>query len=277
VYELYKVGEAPHWRDGLDLLRPHGLDVVVVPHYDNAEGGTHDTSCCYIGDRRLRTLEAGLDASTWVLGVDEHTAAIIDLDARRLRVEGRGRIVLRVRGDEHAVSSGTTVDLDALLDVAARLGAVTASSSERRPQDDSQASAGTADAFADAVTRGDLLAAADATVGLLGDVGLGGDQRAVVVRQVAALAGIAQAGLHEHRGLVAPYVETLLDLRRRAREERRFADADAIRDALLAAGIEVHDGAEGTGWEFTDPLADAVSGALAGTNGSDGSATVGAE
>jgi hypothetical protein len=58
VYELYKVGEAPHWRDGLDLLRPLGLDAIVVPHYDNAEGGTHDTSCCYIGDRRLRTLES---------------------------------------------------------------------------------------------------------------------------------------------------------------------------------------------------------------------------
>jgi len=97
VYELYKVGEAPHWRDGLDLLRTVGLDVVVVPHYDNAEGGTHDTSCCYVGDRRLRMLEAELDAATWVLGVDEHTAALIDLDADELRVEGRGRVVVRVR------------------------------------------------------------------------------------------------------------------------------------------------------------------------------------
>lgn len=264
VYELYKVGEAPHWRDGLDLLRPHGLDVVVVPHYDNAEGGTHDTSCCYIGDRRLRSLEAGLDPGTWVLGVDEHTAAIIDLDARELRVEGRGRVVARVRGAEHVVPSGTTVGLDALLDLVARLGVVAPDASAS----DVGAAEGSADAFADAVERGDLIAAADATAGLLdAAAGLDDDVRSDVIRQVAALAGIAQAGLHEHRQLVAPHVETLLELRRRAREDRRYGDADAIRDALLAAGIEVHDGAGETGWEFTDPLADSLADALADGTG----------
>jgi cysteinyl-tRNA synthetase len=91
--------------------------------------------------------------------------------------------------------------------------------------------------------------------------------RASVVRQVAALARVAQAGMHEHRGLVAPHVEMLLELRRMAREERRYADADAIRDALLAAGIEVHDGAGGTGWEFTDPLAGSLASALRTSGG----------
>jgi hypothetical protein len=68
--------------------------------------------------------------------------------------------------------------------------------------------------------------------------------------------------MHEHRGLIAPHVETLLDLRRQARVERRYADADTIRDALLAAGIEVRDGSDGTGWEFTDPLAGSLASAL---------------
>ena len=130
------------------------------------------------------------------------------------------------------------------------------------------AAEGSADAFADAVERGDLIAAADATAGLLdAAAGLDDDVRSAVIRQVAALAGIAQAGLHEHRQLVAPHVETLLELRRRAREDRRYGDADAIRDALLAAGIEVHDGAGETGWEFTDPLADSLADALADGSG----------
>ena len=30
-----------------------GLPAVVVPHYDNAEGGHHDTRFCYLGERRL--------------------------------------------------------------------------------------------------------------------------------------------------------------------------------------------------------------------------------
>ena len=57
VYEVYKVGEDPHWVAGLDLLAALGLPVAVIPHYDNAEGGTHDTRFCYLGEERLALLE----------------------------------------------------------------------------------------------------------------------------------------------------------------------------------------------------------------------------
>ncbi len=40
VYEIYKVGEDPHWLEGLDLLSQTGIDGAVIPHFDNAEGGT---------------------------------------------------------------------------------------------------------------------------------------------------------------------------------------------------------------------------------------------
>ena len=260
VYELYKVGEAPHWQDGLDLLRPLGLDAIVVPHYDNAEGGTHDTSCCYVGDRRLRALEDILEPGEWVLGVDEHTAAVLDLDAGTLHVEGRGRAVVRLRDREHEVPTGTTVGLDEVLGwVAAGLGTgalTTPSPTDPAVADRAAVAAGDM-AFDAALARGDLLAAAEVTAGLLG---AGGDA-AEAVRQVAALARVAQAGWHEHRDLVAPHVETLLELRERARAERRFGDADAIRDALVAAGVEVHDARDGTGWEYHDPLEEALPGA----------------
>jgi hypothetical protein len=49
VYEIYKAGEEPHLRPGLDLLAGLGWDVLVVPHFDNAEGGTHDTRYSYLG------------------------------------------------------------------------------------------------------------------------------------------------------------------------------------------------------------------------------------
>ncbi|TDB84869.1 hypothetical protein E1264_23150 [Actinomadura sp. KC216] len=44
VYEIYKSGTRPHWLEGLDVLGRLGLKVAMIPHYDNAEGGTHDTS-----------------------------------------------------------------------------------------------------------------------------------------------------------------------------------------------------------------------------------------
>ncbi|MDX1449656.1 MAG: hypothetical protein R3246_11415, partial [Acidimicrobiia bacterium] len=43
VYEIYKVGQDPHWLEGLNLLDRLGLRAVVIPHWNNAEGGTHDT------------------------------------------------------------------------------------------------------------------------------------------------------------------------------------------------------------------------------------------
>jgi hypothetical protein len=271
VYELYKVGEAPHWQPGLDLLRPLGLDAIVVPHYDNAEGGTHDTSCCYIGERRLRILEAELDPTTWVLGVDEHTAAVIDLEADDLRVEGRGRVVVRLRDERHEFASGTTVPLSEVRELvaawtvrahgAASTDVSTHAGIEQAAAASSAATAPT-DGFDAALAAGDVLAAAEVTAAIVGravsDTAAGSDDAGEAVRQLTAIARIAQAGLHEHRALVAPHVETLLALREQARSERRFGDADAIRDALIAAGVEVHDARDGTGWDFHDPLEDAL-------------------
>jgi hypothetical protein len=264
VYELYKAGEPPYWNDGLDLLRPLGLDAIVVPHYDNAEGGTHDTSCCYIGERRLRILEEQLEVSTWILGIDEHTAAVIDLDEQQLRVEGRGRVVLRAAGREQAVTAGESLSLSEVRDIVTRLGAKVADTlgdgatlgGSGGAGDDSQA--GPAEQFDVAVDRGDLLGAAEITASLVGDPN--DDLRSEAVRQIGMLARIAQAGAHEHRDLVAPHVEALLQLRRSAREDRRFTEADAIRDALVAAGIEVRDGDGATRWEFSDPLTEATAG-----------------
>ncbi|HMA45742.1 MAG TPA: hypothetical protein VKP11_00800, partial [Frankiaceae bacterium] len=99
VYEVYKCGEDPYWLDGLDLLAAAtGLPAAVIPHYDNAEGGTHDTRYCYLGERRLRPLEGRLPAGAFVLGVDEHTAALIDLAAGTVTVRGRGGVTVRRGG-----------------------------------------------------------------------------------------------------------------------------------------------------------------------------------
>jgi hypothetical protein len=50
VYEIYKAGAEPHWVPGLDLFHQvTGLPAVLVPHYDNAEGGHHDTRVRAVG------------------------------------------------------------------------------------------------------------------------------------------------------------------------------------------------------------------------------------
>src|SRR6266511_608510 len=49
---------------------------------------------------------------------------------------------------------------------------------------------------------------------------------------------------------VSPYVEALLDLRGRARDNRDYASSDWIRDRLTAAGVEVRDTPDGVIWEM---------------------------
>jgi cysteinyl-tRNA synthetase len=49
---------------------------------------------------------------------------------------------------------------------------------------------------------------------------------------------------------LGPFVSALLDVRGRAREARDWATADRIRDQLVAAGVEVHDTADGVAWEL---------------------------
>ena len=115
VYEIYKSGADPTWAEGFDLLGPLGLPVAVIPHYDNAEGGSHDTRFCYLGERRLRILEAQLPAGAFVLGVDEHTGLVLDLDGATATVVGLGQVTVRRKGRSATIASGTTVPISALL------------------------------------------------------------------------------------------------------------------------------------------------------------------
>ncbi|MDP8924486.1 MAG: cysteinyl-tRNA synthetase [Chloroflexota bacterium] len=99
VYEIYKVGEDPSWVPGLDLFGADGLELAVVPHWNNREGGAElDTSRCYMGEARFAELRAQLSPSAVVLGIDEHTVCVVDRAAEEARVHGVGGVTI-VRGD----------------------------------------------------------------------------------------------------------------------------------------------------------------------------------
>ena len=111
VYEIYKAGGAPRWLDGLDLLGPLGLTVALIPHYDNAEGGRYDTRHCYLGERRLAVMERDLPADAAVLGVDEHTAVLIDLRTSEVEIRGRGGMTVRRSGHSVVLPAGTRLSI----------------------------------------------------------------------------------------------------------------------------------------------------------------------
>jgi len=72
--------------------------------------------------------------------------------------------------------------------------------------------------------------------------------RSALRSMVVRLGELAQSGTADPRDTVGPFVEALLAARDRARANRRWNEADEIRDRLVAAGVEVRDTPEGTSW-----------------------------
>ncbi len=100
VYEIYKVGEDLHWKRGLDFFKPFGLSLVFIPHWNNNDGGTElDTSHCYVGTLRYNQLIEMLPKDVTIVGIDEHTALVVDPQAETCRVMGVGNVRI-VRGDQ---------------------------------------------------------------------------------------------------------------------------------------------------------------------------------
>jgi hypothetical protein len=243
-----------------------GLPAVVIPHFNNAEGGNHDTRYCYIGERRLAVLEEMLPEDVFVLGVDEHTACIFDLDDRTATVAGLGAVTVRRRGVMSAVPTGETVPIGELAEASparASDGVAAVQAPPDAPAAESSLQAGTERclrefdaALAGRDARGAVKAALelDALVVEWSRDTLQSDEadrgRAVLRTMIVRLGEAAEEGLRDPRQAVEPFVEALLESRRQARADRRWADADAVRDRLVDAGVEVRDTTEGTSWNL---------------------------
>jgi hypothetical protein len=117
VYEIYKVGEDPHWKPGLDFFAPYGLSLVFIPHWNNNDGGDElDTSRCFMGRERFEPLLERLLKDQIVIGIDEHTALWIDCGGQRCRVLGLGAVTIIKDGEEQMIPSGESFPLDDLMD-----------------------------------------------------------------------------------------------------------------------------------------------------------------
>ena len=270
VYEIYKCGEEPYWLDGLNLLGDLGIPAAVIPHYNNAEGGHHDTRFCYLGERRLVMLESELASHEYVLGIDEHTGLVIDFDAGSAAVVGNGTVTLRVDGSSRIFSTGEVLPITLLQDPRDGDSSVPAPATAEKktnvstdPAVDSVASLRTAAElrkaeFDAALASGDAGAATRAVLELEADIkkwsadtltGTDGDFARDTFRgMILKLGEAATSGLVDPRNVVAPYVEAILEIRRVVRAEKRYDLSDIIRDALAGAKVEVRDTPNGVEW-----------------------------
>jgi hypothetical protein len=219
IYEIYKVGDQyPRWREGLNVLGPLGLNCVVIPHFDNNEGGNYDTRYCYLGEPRLLELESQLPEGVATLGVDEHTAVILDFGARTLSVKGRAHGYWRVNGQTLVLENGTTTELS-------ELGTDSIASQPRSPE----------------VER-----PADSPIELAEIAAAGGEEGLNALAQLVLLASTGGTGFIDP----TPLVEGILSARVSARANGQYEIADGLRDVIANAGIEVKDTPEGTVWSI---------------------------
>jgi peptidase E len=268
VYEIYKVGEVLRWVQGLDLLGRFGLNLVVMPHWNNAEGGTHDTRFCFMGELRFRTLEALLPADAQVLGMDEHTACIIDLSRNEACIRGIGGATLRRGGSELILAKNTVVSLDVFKgdwrppspQTASAPPEATAATAEPRPdsfwdrihafESGFQNALGNrnAEGMSAAILELDRLIWASARN--LESEEFISQAREMLREWVVILGSSLSSGPGSTGECLSPLVEELLRLRDDMRRRKRWEEADLLRDCLQRAGVVVEDTNEGARWRI---------------------------
>lgn len=270
VYEIYKVGADPAWADGLNLLAPVlGPDVAVIPHYDNAEGGTHDTRYCYLGEARLAALESQMHEGGWVLGVDEHTGLILDLDAGTATVTGNGCVTVRRQGTSAVLGSDKAIPIHELSVLASgKISSALAAGPERQVPAGAPRTALHGEIrrlesqFDKAVESGEVDSAVGCVLELLDTLDAWARDttqsdaaergQAAVRRMVVRLGSLAALGARDPREVVGIFVDGLLEARDAARAEGRYDEADRIRQMLTSAGVEVRDSRDGSEWRLLE-------------------------
>ncbi len=268
VYEIYKVGQELHWVEGMDILGKFGFNLVVIPHWNNAEGGTHDTRFCFMGEPRFQELQNLLREDVSVLGLDEHTACILNFESDQAEIKGIGRAILRRSGGEVAFETGDCFSLELLREGKVHNGWRPAATEGTSPETPSQSEP---DSFWDKIhvleetfykglenrnpkKSTHALLELDRTIWQAHQdfeneefITQGRD----TLRELMVILGTELAGPSQSKAdSLASLVETLIELRKQFREKKQWQDADAIRTALKRVNILLEDTEQGARWRM---------------------------
>ena len=268
VYEIYKVGHDLHWVDGMNILENFGFNLVVVPHWNNAEGGTHDTRFCFMGEPRFQQLASVLPEEVSIFGLDEHTACILDFENDEAIIKGIGQVTLQRSGHQIVFKTGDRFSLEVL-----RSGG---GSDNWKPtavaQNDSEPDSVVESEnfwdqihqhetdFYDGIESGQFRKTTNALLEL--DRTIWNAQRELeneefitqardTLRELIAVLGTRLAAApRSQTECLTPLVQQLLDVREQFRQQKQFDEADAIRESLQRANIIIEDTENGSRWKL---------------------------
>ena len=270
VYEIYKVGSELHWVDGMNLLKYFGFNLAVVPHWNNAEGGTHDTRFCFMGKPRFEALQTQLPEDVMVMGLDEHTACIIDFASQQATIRGIGSVIFRRGGREAVFEKGDVFSIDILRGElqehsSVRMAAYESPSDVENNNEESgfweRIHAIEAE-FHQGLENNDSGKATNALLKLDSAI-LEGKQaleseefisqaREILRDLIVVLGALLDKAPADTSECLRPIVEAFIQLRGKFRLNKQWEAADAVRDTLIDAGVIVEDTPDGTRWRLSD-------------------------
>ena len=228
VYEIYKVGKDPFWEKGLNILNAYDLSCSVVPHFNNKEGGNHDTNYSYVGKNRIEKLLQ--QSYSNILGIDEHTALIISGKEDLFQVKGIGKLTVINKKGVHEFDNGTAENLSILQDLLQPEKSMLEYIEE---QDDKYFS--TQHPFDDFVLDDEKLK----------------EKETVYLKQIAKLE-IEIEKNRKNNERFSQIVEQLISLRGKLREEKNYELSDTIRNILESCNLQIEDGGKDIKWSILD-------------------------
>ncbi len=268
VYEIYKVGEDLHWAEGMNILGHFDFNLVVIPHWNNAEGGTHDTRFCYMGETRFRKLESLLPEDVSIFGLDEHTACLIDLEKGEAEIRGIGRVTLRRGGAEIYFEKGDRFALEVLRGGFG--GKQWRVMTPERPHPERASDTkeesfwdrvhGLEEVFRVGLDKHEPKEATNALLELDRTIWKAKQdleneefisQARDVLRELIVCLGVKlESSPADEVDSLTPLVDEMLELREQFRRKKLWKEADAIRESLQRANIILEDTREGPRWRL---------------------------
>ena len=222
VYEIYKVGEEPYWIEGLDILGAFGIEATVIPHFNNKEGGNHDTRFCYMGKSRFETLRSKIDSD--IIGIDEHTGLVVDGESKTGKVFGIGKDTIVSGENNREYTSGETILFDEFIDL--EVNKVVPIIKEKGGNEQ----APNINKVSDLISESDL------------------SQESV--NKILSKIKINLEDLEDKTKIIDPLMSLIMEVRKTLRLEGRFELSDYIRNELEKLSIEINDNDVGTAWRF---------------------------
>jgi cysteinyl-tRNA synthetase len=196
-----------------------------------------------------------------ILGLDEHTACLIDFDKKSVTVKGIGQVVLRQKGKEKLLTKDGALPLEVLSweDWSPRKKPIPQALQREEPREGFWKKIHSLEAaFDEGLDKRQSVEIINALLDLDHLIWKGlqeGENEEFIIQarevfrdRIVFLGSRLESPSTDEKETLPPLIEALVELRESFRREKLWKEADALRACLQRAGILLEDTPEGPRW-----------------------------